>query len=67
VASGGAGGHQRREETRARPEGVGAAGQHESDHLPESDDAGGSAILRGTVSRRFRHRWQSTRRHFQRG
>lgn len=61
VASGGAGCHQRCEKTRAGSEGVGASDQHESGHLSEPDYAGGSAILRGTVGRWFRHRWQPTR------
>lgn len=67
VAPGGAGGDQGRGETRAGPEGVRAAGQHQTGHLPEPDDPGGSAVLRGTVGRRFRRRRQPARRRVQRG
>lgn len=67
MASGSAGGDQRCEETRAGPEGIRTADQHESGHLPEPDNAGGSAVLRGAVGRRFRHRRESARRHVQRG
>lgn len=59
MAFGGAGGDKRREEARAGSKGIGTADQHESGHLPEPDDARGSAILRGVVGRRFRHRWES--------
>jgi len=67
VEAGGSGGDQRREKARAGSESVRAANQHEPGHLPEPDHAGGPAVLRGIVGRRFRHRRQSARRHVKRG